>query len=158
MGVNEYSNNVCKNTKERRIGCSVCPKKNINVKLADNSSSNKPCLNRKCLKSNVTSTKHKEFEKSKITPTVILKPIIKECYCNHMEKIKKETFPRLICSKYFKIPNLIDKDWLHEIVEFRRENWFDCHSNSSIDANCVKNINPLCEYNMRFLSDTFRVH
>lgn len=148
MGVKEYSNNVCKNTKESRLGCSVCPKKNIDVKLVDNDSSNKPWFNRKCLKNDVINTKFKHFEKSEITLTPIQKPLVKECYCYNMEKIKKGIFPRLICSKHFKTPNLIgiDKDWLHEIVDFRRENWFDCHSDLFFDANCIQNINPLCEY------------
>lgn len=148
MEVKEYSNNVCKNTKKSRIGCSVCQKKNFDVKLVDNYSSNKPWLNRKCLISNITNTKFKNVEKSEISPNLALKPLIKECYCNNMEKIKIEIFPRLICSKSFKTPNLIDvdKDWLHDIVEFRRENWFDCHTNLFFDANSLQNINPLCEY------------
>lgn len=148
MGVKEYCNNECKNTKESRVGCSVCPKKDIDVKLVDNYSPNKPWLNRTFLKSNIINTKFKNFEKREVLPTLILKPNIKECYCNNMEKIKKEICPRLICSKNFKSPNLIDidKDWLHEIVEFRRENWFDCHSNLFFDANSLQNINLLREY------------
>lgn len=133
---------------ESRLGCTLCPKKNTDVKLVDNYSSNKPWLSIKCMKSNIINGKYKKNEKIEIKPTLISKPIIKECYCNHMEKIKKEIFPRLICSKHFKTANLIDidKDWLHEIVEFRRENWFDCHSNLFSDTNCVQNINPLREY------------
>lgn len=144
MGGNKYSNAVNQSTKNYRLGCTVCLKKNTNNSLINTSSSNKPWRDRNHLKNNVTNTKN---EKSN-TSCIIHRPSTNGCYCNHMEYLKNESFPRLICSKHFKTPDLIDvdHDWLHKIIEFRRENWFDCHSDSFIDALCVQNNNPFCKF------------
>lgn len=145
MGINKYSIAIGENTKKSRLGCSVCLKNNIDT-LILNSSSNKLRNGKKLIKNNITNTKYKEYEKNKMIP--VIKSKMTECYCNHMEEIKKESLPKLICSKRFKTPNLIsiDEDWLNEIKDFRRDNWFDCHSNSVIDLVSAQNIKPSCKY------------
>lgn len=146
MGGNKYSSALNQRIEKSRLGCTVCVKKNANDTLVNHiehveMSSNKPWLDRNHLKNKFTSTKN---EKS----TTPYKPSVNECYCNHMEQLKNEPFPRLICSKLFKTPNLInvDKNWLHEIIEFRRENWFDCHSDSFIDTMHVQNNKAFCKF------------
>lgn len=144
IDMKQYCALVDKNAKSR-LGCSVCSKKTSNDNSNVKSSFYKTNVENKVLEKNVTYKKHKEINgKSKRTPDFIDKPKINECYCNHMEPIKKEPFPKLICSKRFKTLDLvdIDEDWLHEIKEFRRENWFDCHADSLININSVKNNRP----------------
>lgn len=128
MGSKEYSS-------RRRIGCSVCSDKNTT--LIDDNSSNKLKLKTKNLGNNVTTNlKYNKCNKGEVIST--LKPQVNECYCNNMEHIKKESSSKLICSKRFNTPNIdIDEDWLNEMLEFRRENWFDCHSNSTIFKNPI---------------------
>lgn len=132
MGNNEYSSH-------RRLGCSVCSKRNTT--LINNSSKNLR-LEKKYLEKNVTTNlKYNKCEKSNIISTLKLKD--NECYCHHMENIKKEALPKLICSKRIKTPYIdIDKDWLNDILEFRRENWFDCHSDTTI----LKKVNRICKF------------
>lgn len=143
MDGNKYSSAVYQSTKNIRFGCTVCPKKNKNDTLI-NSSSNKLWRDRNHLKNNVTNTIN---EKSK-TSCTIRRPTVNECYCNSMERLKTESFPKLICSKHYKTPNLMDvnQDWLQEIIKFRHENWFDCHSDSFIDAMSVQNNNLICRF------------
>lgn len=147
MRGNKYSIAVGDNTKKSRLGCSVCLKNNTDT-LIINSSSNKPWHGKKYLKNNIINTKYKECEKNKTIP--VIKSKINECYCDHMEEIKKEVSPRLICSKRFITPNLIhiDEDWLNEIKDFRRDNWFDCHSDSVIDLIGTQNVKSLCKFNI----------
>lgn len=134
-----------------RLGCSVCPKKaTTKYKLIDdNSSTNKLRHQRKDLKKSVT-TKYNKSEKSEIVPTV--RPKVNQCYCYNMEHIKREPPPKLLCSKRFENP-ITDNDetWLNEILEFRRENWFDCHSNTTFP----KNIYPICKYTYTIYSYVF---
>jgi len=134
MEIKEYSIAVDKNKKNNRIGCSVCKNKNTNDTLVLNSSSYKHWQESKHFKNSTTKTKYKGCDKNKITP--VIKPKVNECYCNHMDQIKKEPLPKIICSKRFKLPSFIDidEDWLNEIIEFRRENWFDCHADSFVDS------------------------
>jgi hypothetical protein len=143
MGENKYSSAVNQSIEKSRLGCSVCLKKNTNDTLINHIdiSPNKPWRDRNHLKNNVSITKNEKC-------ITLCKPTINECYCNHMEQLKNEPFPRLICSKLLKTPNLInvDKKWLHEIIEFRRENWFDCHSDSFIDPMFVQNNKPFCKF------------
>lgn len=133
MGPEEYSS-------RRRLGCSVCYEKNTT--LIDNNLSNNLKLKKKKLVNNVTNNlKYNKCKKGEVIST--LKPQVNECYCNHMEHINKESSPKLICSKRFNTPNIdIDEDWLKEISEFRRENWFDCHS----DLTIFKKVNSICKY------------
>lgn len=139
MGINEYSVSINKNLKNR-LGCSVCSKTNSNNSLEVNSSTNKLKFENK----QKNSFKSVNCNKCKKT-SVLLKPKVNECYCHYMEHIKKPCFPKLICSKQFQTPNLltVDKNWLDEIKKFRQENWFDCHSDSFIDATFLQNINSL---------------
>lgn len=135
MAVNENSDAVNKNTKSR-FGCSVCQKKNLKDSLFLNSWTNKLKLETK-EKANDSNT---EYEKCK---QLLIQS--KECYCNHMKQIQNKAIPRLICSKSYKTPNhiAVDNDWLNEMKEFRRENWFDCHSDSFFDTDFMTNINSL---------------
>lgn len=137
MAVNENYIAVNKNTKSR-FGCSVCQKKNLEEPFFLNPCTNKLKLETK-KKANDSNT---EYKKCKQVPIQS-----KECYCNHMEQIQNKAIPRLICSKRHKTPNhiAIDNDWLNEMKEFRRENWFDCHSDSFVDTDFMKNINSLCK-------------
>lgn len=139
----EYSTAVGRSTKTNRLGCSVCPKKIDNENV--NSKSNNIWFERKRVK-------HNECEKSKITTAFPSRAKVNECYCDQMEQIKTLS-PKLICSKYLKMPNLthVDKDWLNEIMEFRRENWFDCHSDLFNDNISIKNINSGCKYIIIFV-------
>lgn len=143
MGVEEYSVSTNKNIKSR-LGCSVCLKSNSNNSFRVNSSDNKLKFEKK-QKNNLISV---NYNKCKKTSSVLLKPRVNECYCHYMEHIKKPYFPKLICSKQFQAPNIlnVDKDWLDEINKFRRENWFDCHSDSFIDAALLQNMKSLRMY------------
>lgn len=146
MAVEEYSNVTGLKKVKSRYGCSVCPKKVTNGTLIVNSSSINLLLNKKNVNHNDTNSKYLDNDKSKIK-AIISEPKVNDCYCNHMEEIKKKLFPKVLCSKRFKIPVLdIDEDWLNEISKFRRENWFDCHSDTFTDAICLKNINSSSEY------------
>lgn len=149
MADKEYSNVIGEDKVKSRYGCSVCPKKVTNGVLIVNSSSNsnKQLLNKKKNGINDTNSKYKDNGKSKIITGIKSRSKVDECYCNHMEEIKKKYFPKVLCSKRFKIPILdVNEDWLNEITEFRRENWFDCHSDSFTDAICLNNINPSSEH------------
>ncbi|XP_015374514.1 PREDICTED: uncharacterized protein LOC107169314 isoform X2 [Diuraphis noxia] len=143
MRIKGYSTAPDLNTKKSRLGCSVCKKKIINDTPIENCSS-KPWIDKKHIKNSVP-VKTKNCEYIKLAPTDMLSPKIRECYCNYMEQKKIESFPKLICSKRFKTPHLTDinEKWLHEIIEFRRLNWFDCHADSLIDEICDQNIIPL---------------
>lgn len=145
MEVKKYSLAVGKNKNNSRIGCTVCKKKNTDD-ILDLNFSNKQWHESKHLNNSTTKFKYKGCDQNKITP--VIKSKINECYCTHMEQIKEESFPKIICSKRFKLPNLIniDEDWLKEIIDFRRENWFDCHSDSFVDTVCIKNDNPFCKF------------
>uniref|UniRef100_A0A2S2P872 Uncharacterized protein n=2 Tax=Schizaphis graminum TaxID=13262 RepID=A0A2S2P872_SCHGA len=136
-----------KNIIKSRLGCSVCKKK-VNNDTSIKNLSSKPWIDKRNLKINVVDKKCINCEYSKLTPTVTLNTKINECYCNHMEETKNETFPKLICSKRFKTPHLTDinEKWLNEIIEFRRQNWFDCHADLLNDGICVQNI-PLNIFN-----------
>lgn len=151
MRLNNYSIGLDKNTRSSRLGCSVCKKK-VNNDTSIEHLSSKPWIDKRNLK-NVSNEKLKNCEYNKLTPSIILRPSGNECYCNHMEQTRNVSFPRLICSKQFKTPHQtdVDKKWLHEIIEFRRQNWFDCHTESFINGNCVQNINPLSKYIIIFL-------
>ncbi|XP_060869479.1 uncharacterized protein LOC132944250 isoform X2 [Metopolophium dirhodum] len=153
MGVIEYSTASDLNIKKSRLGCSVCKKKINNDKPIEHFSS-KPWIDQKHLKNKVSDKKIRKCEYIKFSPCVTLSPKISECYCNRMEQTKNESFPKLICSKRFKTPHLTDVDekWLNEIIEFRRQNWFDCHADSSIDGICVQNIIPLNIFNKHKLN------
>lgn len=131
---------VGRSAKNNRLGCSVCPKKIDSENIILNSSSNNLYFERRCLK-------HNEHEKSKLTSAFLSRAKVNECYCDQMEQIKT-SIPKLICSKYLKIPNLnhVNEDWLNEIIEFRHENWFDCHSDMFIDTTSIRNINSPCKY------------
>jgi len=154
MGVKEYSIYLDQNTKKKRLGCSVCKKKINNDNSIENVSS-KPWIEKRYLKNNVLDKKLKNCELSNLSPTKIPRHKIKECYCNHMEQVQIESFPRLICSKRFKTPHLtdIDEKWFNEIIEFRRQNWFDCHAESFIDSTYVQNINPLSKCIIKFFKN-----
>lgn len=120
-----------------RIGCSVCKKKVPSDTLVRHDS--------KRLKNSTTKMKYKGCDQNKMTP--VIKPKVNECYCNYMEQIKNESFPKILCSKHLKLPSLIDvdEDWLNEIIDFRRENWFDCHSDSFVGSFYIQNDNPFCK-------------
>lgn len=148
MGVKGYSVVSDLNTKKSRLGCFVCKTK-INNYTSTEHFSSKPWIEKKHLKNKVTDKKCRKCEYIKLSPSVTSSPKISECYCNHMEETKNESFPKLICSKRFKSPHLTDVDekWLNEIIEFRRQNWFDCHADLSIDGICVQNIISPSKYN-----------
>jgi len=150
MAVKEYFTTINKRTNVSRLGCSVCPLKNINDTLKVNSLSNQLMFKKKLTSYNKN---HTNCDKSEITPT-ITRSKHNECYCNHMEHIKKKSYPKIVCSKRFKKPNLIDmdEDWLKEMMEFRRENWFDCHSDSFIDTTCIQHINHICKFIVLLIS------
>lgn len=148
MGVQGYSIASDLNTRKSRLGCSVCKKK-INNDTQIEHFSSKPWIDKKQIKNNVSEKKLKNCEYIKLAPTVVLSPKISECYCNHMKQTKTESFPKLICSKRFTTPQLTDVDekWLNEIIEFRRQNWFDCHADSFIDGISLQNVIPLNIFN-----------
>lgn len=127
---------VNKNSKSR-LGCSVCQKTNFKDVFLVNSF-NKLKLG---TKQKAIAMKFKKCESITSIPS-------KECYCSRMEQIQDKVIPRLICSKRYKTPSniAIDYDWLNEMKEFRRENWFDCHSDSFVDTEFVKSINSLCKF------------
>lgn len=134
MDIEEYSTSKMK----CRLGCSVCLTRNTSDHLVINSSINKLCLG-----NNENKKQQNKCDKCKIIPM----NIDHECYCNRIKHVKKESIPKLICSKHYSNLNHNDKEknWFNEIIEFRRENWFDCHSNIN-NVTYLKDINPLCKY------------
>jgi len=146
MRIKGYSTASDLHTKKSRLGCSICKTKIINDTQNQNCSS-KPWIDKKHIKTNV-SENTKNCEYIKLAPTSILSPKVRECYCNHMEQKKNESFSKLICSKRIKTPHLTDvnEKWLNEMIEFRRLNWFDCHADSLFDGICDQNIIPLSKY------------
>lgn len=158
MEIKKYSIAVDKNKNHSRIGCTVCKNKITNDNLVLNSSSYKHWQESKHFKNSITKTKYEGCDKNKMTP--VIKPKVNECYCNYMDQIKKELFPKIICSKRFKLPSLIDidDDWLNEIIEFRRENWFDCHADSFVDAISIQNVNHFFECDKLETENTFNMN
>ncbi|KAE9531681.1 hypothetical protein AGLY_010887 [Aphis glycines] len=156
MGIQRFSIPMDKNRIKSRLGCSVCKKK-INNDTSIKNSSSKPWIDKRNLENNVFDKKCINCNYNELTPTIKLKTKINECYCNHMEQLKNESFPKLICSKRFKTPHLTDvnETWLNEIIEFRRQNWFDCHADSFIDGFCVQNIIPLNSFNKCKLNNCY---
>jgi len=153
MRIKGYSTASDLNTKKSRLGCSVCKKK-LNDDTQIKNFSPKPGIDTKHINNNVSEKKSKNCEYIKLAPTVKLSPKISECYCNHMKQTKDESFPKLICSKRFKTPHLtgVNEKWLVEMIEFRRQNWFDCHADSLIDGIYDQNIISLSKY----IGNTFK--
>lgn len=138
MEVNNNSKNLRQSTKSR-LGCSVCLKKKYIDKLARKQKHNY--------------NNNMQLRTNEKTPSVIPRPTFNECYCNYMQQMEKESFSKIVCSKSFKTPNLIDMDenWFNEIKEFRRDNWFDCHSDVFVDSKSVK---PLCKHILLLVVNT----
>lgn len=135
-----------KNTRSR-IGCTVCKKKNTNSTSNVSFLSHKKLAEKKKMKDDMSKNYNGiTSDKNVIKTEIELKPKKNECYCNYMELMKRESYPKLVCSQRFKTPNLvgIDKDWLNEIKKFRHENWFDCHADSLTHEIYLKNIIPQC--------------
>lgn len=130
MGFKENTISIGENKYKNRLGCSICLRKSTCDNLIINPSISKLHLANNYLESNEKKNKKKKHN---------------ECYCKHMEQIKEKSIPKLLCSKRYSNINRNGKeeDWFNDVITFRRENWFDCHSNNVIDSTCI---NPLCKY------------
>ncbi|XP_050546613.1 uncharacterized protein LOC126908511 isoform X5 [Daktulosphaira vitifoliae] len=74
-----------------------------------------------------------------------------QCYCIYMPINKTKTQSKHICSKICEVSKIstTDDSWLNQIINFRRDNWFECHANFFFNDIDLNRVNKLC-----FLSNT----
>lgn len=133
-----------------RLGCSVCSKYTKSSTYRNHFSTS----NSKKISESTFDEKGIKFQKIKRNPQKNTK-IKSQCYCTSMVINKTETQFKHICSKmceHLKVSST-DDSWLNEMINFRRDNWFECHANPFFNdinlckineklflSKCIKNI------------------